>query len=137
MTEYERARTMPALPEHTFDQAADVDELNAWLPQGLNLETGELPSVTVQEGATHRDVPAILHVHSERMRLEWGSRDEGGYTGWLQVTDTGSGVSEVTVHLSFTDGSHDPGEQAVHAALDGSLERLEEQVRLRIDNVAG
>ncbi|MFI8003326.1 SRPBCC family protein [Streptomyces sp. NPDC086010] len=137
MSEYERARTMPALPEHTFDQATDVDELNAWLPRGLSLDARDLPSVTAHDGATHRDVPAVLHVHSGRMRLEWGSRETEGYTGWLQVTDTGSGVSEVTVHLSFADGVHDPGERAAHAALDSSLERLEEQVRLRIDNVAG
>jgi hypothetical protein len=43
----------------------------------------------------------------------------------------------VTVHLPFFDDSHDPGEQAARAALDSSLQRLEEQLRLRVDNVAG
>ena len=34
-------------------------------------------------------------------------------------------------------GVHDPGEKAVGDALDSSLRRLEEQVRLRVDNAAG
>jgi hypothetical protein len=43
----------------------------------------------------------------------------------------------VTVHLSFFDDGHDPGEQAVTDALDTSLRRLEEQVRLHVDHAAG
>jgi hypothetical protein len=138
MTEYERVRTMPALPEHVFDQAADVGQLNAWLPQDLHVhDDGGLPAVTVHEDRTDQDVSALLRARPEQMRLEWGTREEGGYTGWLQVAGIGSGASEVTVHLSFFDGSHDPGEQAVHAALDRSLQQLEEQVRLRVDKSAG
>lgn len=41
------------------------------------------------------------------------------------------------MHLSFPDGSHDPGRQIVQDALDSSLRRLEEQVRLRIENAGG
>jgi hypothetical protein len=137
MTEYERSRTMPALPEHVFDQAADVDQLDAWLPQGLHVHAEEPPAVTVHEDRTNEDVSGLLRAQADQMRLEWGTRDQGGYTGWLQVAGIGTGVSEVTVHLSFFDDSHDPGEQAVGAALDDSLQRLEEQVRLRVDNVAG
>ncbi|MYS78351.1 SRPBCC family protein, partial [Streptomyces sp. SID5926] len=57
--------------------------------------------------------------------------------GWLQVAGLDSGASEVTVHLSFFDDTHDPGRRTVAEALDGSLRRLEEQVRLRTDNAAG
>ncbi len=66
-----------------------------------------------------------------------GHPGQNSYTGWLQVAGIGSGASEVTVHLSFFEAGHDPGEQAVYDALDGSLRRLEEQVRLRVDNAAG
>jgi hypothetical protein len=137
MTEYERVRTMPALPEHVFDQAADIGRLNTWMPQELHVHAGDPPAVTVHEDRTDQDVSAVLRAQPEQMRLEWGTREQGGYTGWLQVAGIGSGASEVTVHLSFFDDSHDPGEEAVHASLDGSLERLQEQVRLRVDNVAG
>src|SRR5690606_42099656 len=73
----------------------------------------------------------------DQMRLEWGTREQGGYSGWLQVAGIGGGASEVTVHLSFFDDDHDPGEKPVGDALDTSLRRLEEQVRLRVDHAAG
>jgi hypothetical protein len=137
MTEYERSRTMPAQPEHVFDQAADVGRLDAWLPEALHVEAGDLPAVTVHEDRTDEDTSAQLRARPEQMRLEWGTRDRGGYAGWLQVAGLDSGTSEVTVHLSFFDDSHDPGERAVGDALDTSLERLAEQVRLRVEHEAG
>ncbi|MEV5341931.1 SRPBCC family protein [Streptomyces sp. NPDC052676] len=137
MTEYERSRTMPAQPEQVFDQAANLGQLDTWLPSELHVRAEELPAVTVHEDRTDEDTSALLRARPEQMRLEWGTRDQGSYAGWLQVAGIGSGASEVTVHLSFFDDSHDPGEQAVRDALDGSLRRLEEQVRLRVDNPAG
>ncbi|MFD5657636.1 SRPBCC family protein [Streptomyces hirsutus] len=137
MTEYERSRTMPAQPEHVFDQAAQVDQLETWLPEALHVDAGELPAVTVHEDRTDEDTSALFRARPDQMRLEWGTRDQGSYTGWLQVASIDSGASEVTVHLSFFDDSHDPGEGAVRDALDTSLQRLEEQVRLRMDNAAG
>ncbi|MFE9773299.1 SRPBCC family protein [Streptomyces sp. NPDC005931] len=137
MTEYERSRTMPAQPEHVFDQAADVGRLDTWLPDALHVHPEELPAVTVHEDRTDEDTSALLRARREQMRLEWGTREQGAYAGWLQVAGIGSGASEVTVHLSFFDDSHDPGGEAVREALDTSLERLEEQVRLRVDHPAG
>ncbi|MGW7104323.1 SRPBCC family protein [Streptomyces sp. NPDC054838] len=137
MTEYERSRTMPALPEQVFDRAADIDQLDGWLPEGLHVRADGLPAVTVHEDRTDEDTSGLLRAQREQMRIEWGTREQGGYTGWLQVAGIGSGASEVTVHLSFFDPGHDPGEQAVHEALDTSLRRLEEQVRLRVDNGGG
>jgi uncharacterized protein YndB with AHSA1/START domain len=137
MTEYERSRTMPAPPEQVFDQAANVDQLETWLPQALHVHAEELPAVTVHEDRTDEDTAALLRARREQMRIEWGTREQGSYTGWLQVAGLGSGASEVTVHLSFFEKSHDPGERAVQESLDTSLRRLEEQVRLRVDNAAG
>ncbi|MFE9628385.1 SRPBCC family protein [Streptomyces sp. NPDC006527] len=137
MTEYERSRTMPAQPEHVFDQAANVDQLDTWLPEALHVEAEELPAVTVHEDRTDEDTSALLRAQRDQMRLEWGTREQGSYAGWLQVAGIDAGASEVTVHLSFFDDSHDPGEQTVRDALDASLRRLEEQVRLRVDHEAG
>ncbi|MGX1885166.1 SRPBCC family protein [Streptomyces sp. NPDC055287] len=137
MTEYERSRTMPALPEHVFDQAANVDQLDQWLPETLHVHAEELPAATVHEDRTDEDTSALLRAQKDQMRLEWGTRAEGSYTGWLQVAGIGSGATEVTVHLSFFDAAHDPGEKSVNAALDHSLERLEEQVRLRVGGGGG
>ncbi|WP_411575457.1 SRPBCC family protein [Streptomyces mutabilis] len=137
MTEYERSRTMPAQPEHVFDQAANVGQLDTWLPRDLHVEPEEPPAVTVHEDRTDQDTSALLSARPEQMRLEWGTREQGSYAGWLQVAGLDSGASEVTVHLSFFDEGHDPGQRAVVEALDGSLRRLEEQVRMRTDNSAG
>ncbi|MFE9441979.1 SRPBCC family protein [Streptomyces sp. NPDC006602] len=137
MTEYERSRTMPAQPEHVFDQAAQTKQLGAWLPEDLHVRVDDPPSVTVHEDHTDQDTPALLQARRDQMRLEWGTREQGSYAGWLQVAGLDSGASEVTAHLSFFDESHDPGRQTVHDALDSSLRRLEEQVRLRVDNAAG
>ncbi|MET7477271.1 SRPBCC family protein [Streptomyces sp. NPDC005648] len=137
MTEYERSRTMPALPEHVYDQAANVGQFDGWLPRALHVRSDDPPAVTVHEDGTDQDTPALLRPHHDELRLEWGTRGEGGYAGWLQVAGSGAGASEVTVHLSFVDDAHDPGEAAAGRALDDSLRRLEEQVRLRVDNAAG
>ncbi|MEV7126925.1 SRPBCC family protein [Streptomyces sp. NPDC093260] len=137
MSEYERSRTMPALPEQVFDQATDVRRLDAWLPDDLHVHAGDLPAVTVHEDHTDQDISALMRAERDQMRIEWGTREQGSYAGWLQVAGIGSGASEVTVHLSFFDDSHDPGERAAREALDGSLRRLEEQVRLRVDGAAG
>ncbi|MFE0043621.1 SRPBCC family protein [Streptomyces albireticuli] len=133
MSEYERSRTMPALSEHVFDQAGDVNWLGSWLPQELHVRAERLPAVTVHEDRTGQDEPALFRTRAGEMRLEWGTREGGAYTGWLQVAGTGAGASEVTVHLSFADERHDPGEEVVLTALERSLERLEEQVRLRVE----
>ncbi|WP_282085870.1 SRPBCC family protein [Streptomyces tendae] len=137
MTEYERSRTMPAQPEQVFDQAANVGQLETWLPRDLHVEPEEPPAVTVHEDRTDQDTSALLTARPEQMRLEWGTRAQGSYAGWLQVAGLDSGASEVTVHLSFFDEGHDPGRRTVTEALDGSLRRLEEQVRMRTDNAAG
>ncbi|WP_030608270.1 SRPBCC family protein [Streptomyces sclerotialus] len=129
MTEYERARTMQALPEQVFEQVGDVARLDAWLPADLHVQEEELPAVTVHEDRTGEDASALFRAEADQQRVEWGTRENGSYAGWLQVSGIGSGASEVTIHLSFFEKSHDPGEAVVHTALDRSLERLEEQVR--------
>ncbi|CAL9339657.1 SRPBCC family protein [Streptomyces cellulosae] len=137
MTEYERSHTMPAPPEQVFDQAANVGQMGDWLPGELHVRAEELPAVTVHEDRTDEDTSALLRARREQMRLEWGTRERGGYAGWLQVAGIDSGASEVTVHLSFFDDRHDPGEEQATGALDDSLRRLERQVLLRVDNAAG
>ncbi|CAM5655199.1 SRPBCC family protein [Streptomyces avidinii] len=137
MTEYERSRTMPALPEHVFDQASNVGQMDQWLPRELHVHADELPAVRVREDGAEGDKAAVLRARADQMRLEWGSRENGGYSGWLQVAGHDGGPAEVKVHLSFLTGETDPGERAANDALDSSLARLEEQVRLRVDGAAG
>ncbi|MFD7919325.1 SRPBCC family protein [Streptomyces sp. NPDC059740] len=134
MTEFERSRTLPALPELVFEQAANLDRIDSWLPHELHVREADPPAVTVHDDETGRDEAALLRARREQMRMEWGTREDGRYTGWLQVAGAGSGASEVTVHLSFLQGGHVPPREAVERALDESLARLAEEVRLRVDD---
>ncbi|BFV59468.1 SRPBCC family protein [Kitasatospora sp. CMC57] len=137
MSEYEHIRTMQGLPEIVFDQASDPGRLDAWLPEGLYVRPDDLPAVTVHEDATGRDEPALYRAEPDRLRIEWKTRDGGGYTGWLQVDALDPGGSEVTIHLSFRDAAGQPPREAVDSALRESLDRLAEQVRLRVDGEPG
>lgn len=131
MSEFERTRTLPAQPEMVFDQVCDLNRLDSWLPRDLHVHPDDPPAVTVHEDRTGEDADALVRARKEQMRLEWGTREDGRYSGWLQVAGNGSGSSQVTVHLSFHQGSQRPDDGVVEEALDKSLERLEEQVRLR------
>ncbi|MER5422781.1 SRPBCC family protein [Streptosporangium roseum] len=133
MSEHERSHTMPAPPQTVFDQAGDLDGLDHWLPQDLHVRPEILPDVTVHEDSTGQDAHARLQTDPERLRIEWGTRDDGRYAGWLQVADSGDGTSKVTIHLSFFDDDHAPADDDIDRTLDESLRRLADQVRLRTD----
>ncbi|GAB2625832.1 SRPBCC family protein [Streptomyces capparidis] len=135
MSEYETTRTFPALPEIVFDEASDLNSLNRWLPGEVHVDPEEPPAatVTVQHGEHAERERALARVRQEQMRVEWGTRDEDRYAGWLQVAGIGPGGSEVTVHLSFFEADAEPPREHVEQALERSLDRLAEQVRLRTE----
>ncbi|GAA3157027.1 SRPBCC family protein [Planomonospora alba] len=130
MSEYERSRTMTAPPETVFDKASDVDRLDSWLPHELHVRPEDPPAVTVHEDGTGKDERALFRAQRDQLRLEWGTRDDDRYSGWLQVSSISDQASEVTVHLSFFDEAHAPAREEIDHALEKSLERLAEQVRV-------
>ncbi|GAA5082622.1 uncharacterized protein YndB with AHSA1/START domain [Thermocatellispora tengchongensis] len=129
MTEYERSRTLHAPPEQVFDRAADVRALDAWLPRDLHVRPEEPPAVTVHEDREDRDERALLRSERDQLRMEWGTRDEDRYAGWLQVAGIDDDTSSVTVHLSFFDEEHAPPPEQVDRAMEDSLDRLARQVQ--------
>jgi hypothetical protein len=129
MSEFERSRRMPASAEVVFDEACDLERLDEWMPRDLHVRADGLPAVTVHEDRTGRDERALLREDRDQLRIEWGTRDDNRYAGWLQVAGIGEEGSEVTVHLSFF--GHPPPADLVEKSLDESLSRLEEQVRGR------
>ncbi|MFC4060454.1 SRPBCC family protein [Planomonospora corallina] len=130
MSEYERSRTMTAPPETVFDRASDVDRLDSWLPVELHVRAEDPPAVTVHEDNTGKDERALFRAQPDQLRLEWGTRDDDRYSGWLQVAGISDQASEVTVHLSFFDEEEAPSGDEIDRALEKSLERLAEQVRV-------
>ncbi|MFJ4675457.1 MULTISPECIES: SRPBCC family protein [unclassified Kitasatospora] len=133
MTEYERSRTMPALPEPVFDEATDPARLDAWMPRDLHVRVDDPPAVTVHEDRSGTEERGLLRTRQDQLRMEWGTRDDGRYAGWLQVAGLDTGTSQVTIHLSFFEDGAGPAPETVERELDESLARLEEQVRLRVD----
>ncbi|MFI7445141.1 SRPBCC family protein [Nonomuraea indica] len=138
MAEYEATRGMPADSDITFGVASDVDMVNRWLPHGLLVRdsgpgtveaTGDLvPGDGAHEG--------LFRVSREQLRVEWGGRDHPEYAGWLQVTDSGTGTSEVVVHLSLLgepDERTSPERRAeVQGLLEEALGRLADEVTRRV-----
>ena len=134
MAEYEATRGMPAGSDVVFGVAADVALINRWLPHGLwvrdsgpnTLEAGGdvVPGEGRHEG--------LYDVSADQLRVEWGGRDHPGYAGWLQVSDSQSGTSEVTVHISLLD---EPVEKTTRSRADEVQGMLEDSLRRLSDEV--
>ncbi|MGN6088858.1 MAG: hypothetical protein ACTHNT_06165 [Actinomycetales bacterium] len=98
--EFEAGRRVQVAPEQLFAVAADVSTLAQWVPPASGVhEVG--PDVVEFEhhGVTDE---ALWRARPEQRRLEWGSRSDGSYAGWLQVNAQGEDDwSEAVIHLSF------------------------------------
>ncbi|GIH72456.1 SRPBCC family protein [Sphaerimonospora thailandensis] len=128
MSEFERSRRIAAPADQVFERACDIDELDDWLPRDLHVRPEDPPAVTVHEDAKGQDERALLRTERDQLRMEWGTRDDDRYAGWLQVAGIDDSSSDVTVHLSFFDEEHAPAGDFVASALDESLERLAHRV---------
>ncbi|MFE9749686.1 SRPBCC family protein [Saccharothrix saharensis] len=107
MAEYEHEQTIPVDARVVFDLARDVSAMEAWLPDGLQVEPSGPERVTgrVSMGDEIDEAEGYLAADAEQRRLEWGDLEGGGYSGWLQVDDEGPGRSRVVLHLDVR-GEH-------------------------------
>ncbi|MCE6994808.1 SRPBCC family protein [Saccharothrix sp. S26] len=101
MAEYEHERTIPVDARVVFDLARDVSAMEAWLPDGLQVEPSGPERVTgrVSMGDEIDEAEGYLATDAEQRRLEWGDLEGGGYSGWLQVDEEGPDRSRVVLHL--------------------------------------
>ena len=144
MSEFERALGMPAPREIVFDLAADPAVREDWMPHGLSVRGDDAGDLTTEqitaEGPLVPDGPreGFVDASPDQLRLEWASKGDGRYSGWLQVADEGAGASEATIHLSFLgDQPQAHGGQAadeVEQMLDQSLERLRTLVSQKVQD---
>jgi uncharacterized protein YndB with AHSA1/START domain len=138
MGEYEQTTTMRAPPERVFEFVADIRNMPSYLPTTQSAEPQGGERVRVQgEAQGHRyDSDGFLRRDPGRRRLEWGA-DEGYYSGWLQVQETGAGTSTVTVHISLrdhppgADPSHAPSEEQINEGLIKGLRSIQNHVEGR------
>ncbi|MEZ7131979.1 SRPBCC family protein [Nonomuraea sp. AD125B] len=136
MAEFEASRGMPAESTIVFGVASDVAVMDRWLPRGLHVSDAgpdrvEAEGDLVPGEGTHE---GLFRAQEDQLRVEWGGRDHPDYAGWLQVSDSASGTSEVTVHLSLLD-EPEGGERSaeVRELLDRSLDRLADEVNRRVE----
>ncbi|MEU4442997.1 SRPBCC family protein [Actinosynnema sp. NPDC050801] len=111
MAEFEHEQAIPVDARVVFDLARDVTAMEAWLPDGLQVERSGPERVTgrVSMGDEIDEAEGYLAADTEQRRLEWGDLDGGGYSGWLQVDDEGPGRSRVVLHLDVG-GEHPAAE---------------------------
>jgi uncharacterized protein YndB with AHSA1/START domain len=130
MADFERERSIPAGARAVFRVATDTASLQAWVPDGLEVERSGPERVTghVTIGEDEHDADGYWSVDAEEMRAEWGDLDGGGYSGWLQVTERDADNSSVTLHLTLNGGQpENVGGEATELTeeyVDQALERL-------------
>jgi uncharacterized protein YndB with AHSA1/START domain len=126
MSEHEVSRVLSAPSAAAFAVAADLERLPEWLPT-VQVTAGDVDG-EVRVAGESKDGPyeseGVWRPQPDQLRVEWGSESRGEperYAGWLQVADSGTDSSEVTIHLSFFDDS-EPTE--IEPALESCLEAL-------------
>ncbi|ONI90181.1 hypothetical protein ALI22I_12695 [Saccharothrix sp. ALI-22-I] len=113
MAEFEREQRIPVDAQVVFDLARDMTSMEAWLPDGLQVEPSGPEQANGTQQVTGRvsmgdevdEAEGYFAADAEQRRLEWGDLEGGGYSGWLQVDDEGPGRSRVVLHLDVT-GEH-------------------------------
>ena len=148
MQEYEQNQQIDAPAGEVFAWLSDVGNLPEYLPpvtdasiEGPSAEgvpgrriraTLEYPG---EEGRTF-DAEGYLDVDEVARRMEWGAEVSRDYSGWLTVTESGDGTSEVTVHLSFGERSVEPqtreqapeGREPLVEGISATLESIRRQI---------
>ncbi|MDP9417324.1 MAG: SRPBCC family protein [Actinomycetota bacterium] len=131
MSEFEATRTVPAPPDAVFAVVSDLATLDEWLPPGVHI-TPVADNVVTAEGPAVPESPreGVAGVSADQRRVEWGSRGDGRYAGWLQVHDENELGSDVTLHLSFL------GEQP-QAHGGAAAREVEQMLQESLDRLAG
>ncbi|MBP2337868.1 SRPBCC family protein [Saccharothrix coeruleofusca] len=123
MAEFEHEQKIPVQARAVFDAARDVSALDAWLPDGVQVEPSGPERVTgrVSVGDDVEEADGYFTVDEERRRLEWGDLDGEGYSGWLEVREDGPAESTAVLHLDVRgDHASAVGGQS-HEMTDGYL----------------
>jgi uncharacterized protein YndB with AHSA1/START domain len=128
MADYERSVALAAPADRTFECLANP----ANMPKYVAMMTTASPRgddtlhVAAEVQGRHEEGDAHFHADPARRRLEWGGEGEGGYRGWLEVTESDGG-STVTVHIH---AEHDSGEDdaVINRAFDETLQRMKDLV---------
>ncbi|GAA3462426.1 SRPBCC family protein [Saccharothrix longispora] len=136
MAEFEHEQRIPVDARAVFDVARDVGSMDAWLPDGLQVEPSGPERVTgrVSIGDDIDEAEGYFTADAEQRRLEWGDLDGEGYSGWLQVDEDGPGASRVVLHLDVRGEHPEAVGGEAHELTDGYLgQALDRLAALAVD----
>lgn len=102
MPDFERTATIDAPPDLLFDYLADITHLPEYIPAMASVHPtgGEAVEVETQIAGQHHHDHGWFHVDESEHRIEWGSKDNTDYRGWISVDALGRTGSQLTIHLS-------------------------------------
>lgn len=125
MAVFEHEQTIPVDAGVVFDLAKDVTAMEAWLPDGIQVESSGPERVTghVSMGDEVDDGEGYLAADDEQRRLEWGDLAGGGYSGWLQVDEVGPGRCRVVLHLDVSGDHPEAVGGEAHEIADEAIEQ--------------
>lgn len=128
MGTYEHSTPVYVAPQRLYEYLANVDHLAEYMPRVRDARrvggtdvvdvTAETRPGESQEAAVHEQ--AWLEVREEGRRLEWGVPGPHDYRGELEVEETASGESKLTVRVHAQDGDGD----AIEAELIEAVQRI-------------
>lgn len=126
MGDYERTVELAVSADRAFECLADP----ANMPKYVAMMTTAVPAggetlhVAAEVQGRHEEGDAHVHADPTARRLEWGGEKEGGYRGWLQVTESAGG-SSVTVHIHAEHDSPDD-EAVINRGFDETMRRMKD-----------
>jgi uncharacterized protein YndB with AHSA1/START domain len=124
MADYERTVELAAPADRAFECLADPANMPKYVAMMTRAEPqgGETVHVAAEVQGRHEEGDAHLHADPAHRRLEWGGEGEGGYRGWLEVSESAGG-STVRVHIH---AEHDSGDDVavINRGFDESMARM-------------
>jgi uncharacterized protein YndB with AHSA1/START domain len=144
MAEYERSRTIRVPEDDVFAFVAAPGNLATFVPTVTAVEPQADGRVRIrgEHGGRSYEDEGWFHADPDRRHLEWGA-EEREYSGWLTVSGSDDGSSQVVVHLSvppFVTASGRPvtGEVAAERdPIDGGLEAALDSLRNILEGRGG
>ncbi|NUT51509.1 MAG: hypothetical protein HOV94_30065 [Saccharothrix sp.] len=117
-------RSMPAGADAVLDVVTGLDDLSAWLPEGIDVDRygPDLLRLRIRHGAVGRILERRVATDWELRRITWGEPGSS-YSGAVQVLHGAPGRSAVVAQVELRDAAHRAlVETWLGRALDGLAE---------------
>ncbi|MGN6523444.1 MAG: SRPBCC family protein [Actinomycetes bacterium] len=124
MPDFEQSLTVATSPDRVYAYVADVRNLPRYFAHMTQAEPrgGDVVEVSADVHGQTEQSEAWFRTDEAERRITWGSRNDDGYEGWLQVCPEGQDYATVIVHLHTPDAM--PSD-----SIEGDLRRSLEAIR--------